>query len=226
MPKAPKPPPRTDDEIRQIILRYLFERNQRATSRKGKNTGAAATISVIRADLKASHGLTVQQIHSNLTYLLSHGWVEDQPVAKSFTTNRGGVVPSTTNYFVITAAGIDWMSGPSKFTRDRFEGIRIEATGQNVITLGDGNQVNVTFRELSEALSSLREQIKAVDTIDESKKMELVVDVDTLQAQLARPSPNPVVVRSLWENIHRAASLAGLGSALAAVARLIGHILS
>jgi hypothetical protein len=224
-PKKPKAIPLSDDQVRQVILKYLYDRNRRSTSRRGKSTGAAATISVIRADLKATHGLSAQQIHSNLTYLLSQGWVEDQPVAKSFTTSRGGVVPSTTSYFIITAAGIDKISGPSEFTRNRFEGIRIEATGQNVITLGDGNQVNATFRELGEALSSLRREIKASHAIEDARKMELVVDVDTLQDQLARPTPNQVVVRSLWENINRAAAIAGLGTAVAQVAGLIAHLL-
>lgn len=68
-PKQTAQPPRAADEIRDIILRYLYDRNQNATSRRGKSTGAAVTISKMRADLKASHGLTVQEIHSNLTYL-------------------------------------------------------------------------------------------------------------------------------------------------------------
>lgn len=224
--KKPKPPPFTDDQVRQIILRYLYDRNQKATSRRGRSTGAAATISVIRADLKGSHGLSAQQVHSNLTYLLSQGWVEDQPVAKSFATGKGGVVPSTTSYFIITAAGIDRISGPSEFTRDRFQGIRIEATGQNVITLGDGNQVNATFQELGESLSHLRQSIKESDVLDDSQKMALVVDVDTLQAQLASSAPNRVVVRSLWESIHRVASVAGLVEALAKVAGLIAGLLN
>ncbi|MGA9305357.1 MAG: hypothetical protein WBW31_08140 [Candidatus Sulfotelmatobacter sp.] len=72
-PKSPRPPLRSNDEVRDIILRYLHARNQNATSRRGKSTGAAVTISVMRAELKAGHGLTAQQIHSNLTYLESQG---------------------------------------------------------------------------------------------------------------------------------------------------------
>lgn len=195
--KKAGPPTRTDDEIRDIILRYLYDRNRNATSRRGKTTGAAVTISVLRADLKASHDLTAPQIHSNLTYLESQGWVEDRPVTKSFTTGTGAVIPSATSYFIITAAGIDRIGGPSVFTRDRFEGIRIEATGQNIITLGDGNQVNARFQALGESLSELRAAIKRSDKMDEAQKMDLVVDVDTLQTQLARPSPNREIISRL-----------------------------
>jgi len=217
---------RTDDEIRETILRYLFERNQNATSRLGKSTGAAVTISVLRASLKASHDLTGQQVHSNLTYLESMGWVEDKPVTKSFNTKTGGTIPSTTSYYIITAAGIDRIGGLSVFTRDRFEGIKIDATGQNIITLGDGNQVNVRFQALGEALSDLRKAIKESDNISETQKLELVVDVDTLQTQLARPTPNRDLVSRVWEGINRAASFAGLADAAAKVAGFLAPLLS
>jgi len=226
IPKKQKQHLQTDDEVREIILRYLYERNRSATSRRGKTTGAAVTIGVMRADLKASHGLTAQQVHSNLTYLESQGWVEDRPLAKSFTTRTGGVVPAATSYYIITAAGIDRIGGPSVFTRDRFEGIRIEATGQNIITLGDGNQVNARFQALGESLSELRQAIKASARLDETQKMELVVDVDTLQTQLARPTPDRELVSRLWRGINRAASVAGLGETAAKVGGLIAGLVS
>jgi len=216
----------TDDQIREIILGYLYSRNQNATSRRGKSTGAAVTISVMRADLKASHGLTVQQIHSNLTYLESQGWVKDQPVTKSFTTGTGAVIPSETNYFVITAAGIDRIGGPSVFTRDRFEGIKIEATGQNIITLGDGNQVNAQFQALGESLADLRKAIKESNKLSEPEKVDLVVDVDTLQTQLGRKTPNRELISRLWEGINRAASLAGLADVATKVGGFVNGLLS
>ncbi len=222
-----KPSPiRTDDEIREIILRYLYDRNRNATSRRGKSSGSAVTISVMRADLKSAHGLSVQQIHSNLTYLESQGWVKDEPVTKSVMTRAGGLIPSTTSYFIITAAGIDRIGGPSVFTRDRFEGIKIEAAGQNIITLGDGNQVNARFQALGESLSELRQAIKESRRIDDTQKMELVVDVDTLQTQLARPTPNRELVSKLWEGINRAASVAGLVEVAAKVGGLLAALLS
>ena len=225
-PKSPRPPLRSNDEVRDIILRYLYARNQNATSRRGKSTGAAVTISVTRAELKAGHGLTAQQIHSNLTYLESQGWAEDRPVTKSVPTKAGVSIPSTTSYYIITAAGIDKIGGPSAFTRDRFEGIRIEATGQNIITLGDGNQVNARFEALGQSLSEMRQAIKESGKIPDAQKMELVVDVDTLQMQLARPAPNRDLVSKLWEGVNRAASIAGLVDAAAKVSALITAMFS
>jgi len=215
---------RTDDQIREIILRYLYDRNRNATSRRGKSSGAAVTISIMRAELKAGHGLTAQQIHSNLTYLESQGWVEDKPVTKNVPTRAGVSIPSTTSYYIITAAGIDKINGPSAFTRDRFEGIRIEATGQNIITLGDGNQVNAKFETLGRSLAEFRDAIKHSDRINETEKIDLVVDVDTIQTQLARPTPNRELVSRLWEGINRAASLAGLAELAAKVGLLLSAL--
>jgi hypothetical protein len=141
-------------------------------------------------------------------------------------TNKGGVIPSTTDYYIITAAGIDKIGGPSMFTRDRFEGIKIEATGQNVITLGDGNQVNAQFKALGESLSEFRKAIKESEKIDDTRKMELVVDVDTLQAQLARPTPNKELISRLWQGINNAAAVAGLADAAAKVGGFLSGLLS
>lgn len=153
-------------------------------------------------------------------------WVEDQPLAKSFTTKRGGVVPAATSYYIITAAGIDYIGGKSVFSRDRFEGIRIEATGQNIITLGDGNQVDARFQKLGDSLSELRQALKHSDELDDKQKVEVIVDVDTLQAQLARTTPDRTIVERLWENINRAASIAGLAQAAAQVAPWITRLLT
>lgn len=215
----------TDDQVREIMLQYFYDRNKNATSRRGRKTGAAATITSIRGDVKQSHGITVHQVHGNLTYLLSQGWVEEATITKNWTTPTGGTVPSSTPYYIITAAGIDRIAGPSAFTRDRFEGIKIEATGQNIITLGDGNQVDARFQNVGEALSELREAIKASDTIEDAKKLDLTADIDSLHAQLAKATPNATVIGDLWDGIQKTASIAGLGSAVAQVAQYIAPLL-
>src|SRR3989344_2569355 len=96
----------TNNEIRTIILNYFYERNKNATSNRGKK-GSAVKISDVKKELKASHQLTQQQVQSNLTYLLSQGWGGEDIIQKSFATNRGTLIPSTTSFYKVTAAGID-----------------------------------------------------------------------------------------------------------------------
>lgn len=155
--KAVRVPP-SNNEIRRIMLQYFYDRNKNATSARGKK-GSAVKISDIKKELKETHGLTQQEVQSNLTYLISQGWVEEDTVEKSFTAPGGTVIPSSTSFYRITAAGIDKIEGPGEFTIPKFHGIKIEATGQNIITLGDGNQINAKYGDLGQSLAELREAI-------------------------------------------------------------------
>jgi hypothetical protein len=79
----------------------------------------------------------------------------------------------------------------------KFHGIKVEATGQNIITLGDGNQVDAKFGDLGQSLAELRSAITA-SQVPESTKLEFVADIDTIQSQLAKPAPNPTIIKSAW----------------------------
>src|SRR5689334_7009233 len=86
--------PLSNTELRRIMLQYFYERNRTATSSRGKK-GAAVKISDVKKELKAANGLSQQEIQSNLTYLISQGWVEEDIVEKSFTAPGGTVIPSS-----------------------------------------------------------------------------------------------------------------------------------
>lgn len=223
MAKA-KSPPRSNDEIRHIMLRYFYDRNRKATSLRGKR-GSAATISTIRGELKAQHNLSAQEVVSNLRYLISQGWVEETKVEKQVPLRTGTVIPQTTPYYAITAAGIDYIEGPSKFTRDPFRGINIQATGQNIITVGDGNQVNAVFKDVGQALSELAEQVRQSTDLTEERKLEYVADIQSLQAQLAKPQPNRSVLRSIWQGLKVLATVEGVAGAFQRVATLLQPLL-
>jgi hypothetical protein len=224
MAKAKQPQVRlTNNEIRNIMLRYFYDRNKNATSGRGKR-GSAVKISDVKKELKAAHGLAQQEVQSNLTYLISQGWVEEESVEKSFTAPGGTVIPSSTSFFKITAAGIDKIEGPGEFTMPKFHGIKIEATGQNIITLGDGNQINAKFGNLGEALAKLRDAITQ-SNVSETRKMELVADIDTIQSQLAKPEPNRGIVKTAWEAIKAAAAINGCETLVHNVAGLITNLL-
>jgi hypothetical protein len=108
--------------------------------------------------------------------------------------------------------------------RNRFEGIKIEATGQNIITIGDGNQIEARYRDAGEALSQLADEIKQSPNIEEPKKLDLVADINSMQDQLAKSQPNKTVLRTLWGGIEAAAKVAGLVTAADKVVALIHHL--
>lgn len=224
MAKPKQAAPRlTNTEIRRSVLQYFYDRNKNATSARGKK-GSAVKISDVKKELKASHGLTQQEVQSNLTYLISQGWVDEDRVEKSFTAPGGTVIPSATSYYKITAAGIDKIEGPGEFTMPKFHGIKIEATGHNIITLGDGNQINAKFADLGTAIAELREAITHSEA-SEDVKLQLVADVETIQSQLAKPEPNRSIVKSAWESVKGAAALNGCGMLVQKVAALVSGLL-
>lgn len=167
--KKPEVPPRTNDAVRGIMLQYFYYRNKSATSARGKK-GFAIKISDIRKDLKATHGLTQQEVVGNLNYLMSQGWIEEEQVQKSVPLPSGTIIPQATSYYKITAAGIDKIEGPGEFTMDKFRGIKIEATGRNIITVGDGNQVNAQYEDAAGALVELKQALLEADSLSEVQK--------------------------------------------------------
>lgn len=217
-------PGRTNEEIRRILLQYFYDRNTNATSARGKK-GSAVKISDVKKELKASHDLTQQEVQCNLTYLISQGWVEEEVVEKSFTAPGGTVIPSSTSFYKITAPGIDKIEGPGEFTMSKFHGIKIEATGQNIITLGDGNQVNAKFSDLGSALAELRDAITKSDA-PEPDKLSYVADIETVQTQLAKPTPNKGIISAAWGTIKGASAINGCTTLVQKVAGLIGDLVA
>ena len=220
--KSGRVPP-ANNEIRRLMLQYFYERNKNATSARGKK-GSAVKISDVKSELKAAHDLTQQEVQSNLTYLISQEWVEEDKIEKSFPAPGGTLIPSTTSFYKITAAGIDKIEGPGEFTPTKFHGINIEATGQNVITVGDGNQVNSKFADLGQALSDLRNAVTFSD-VPAVDKMKVVADIETIQLQLAKPEPTRGIVKAAWDAVRASAAVGGCVALVAKVSALIGGFL-
>ncbi|MBN8550381.1 MAG: hypothetical protein J0M12_13795 [Deltaproteobacteria bacterium] len=227
MPKARKSaaPARTVTEIRAIVLRYFYDRNMSATSARGKK-GFAVRMKDIRAELKASHGLSQQEVVGNINYLMSQGWIEEEQISKSVPLRSGTVIPQITSYYKITAAGIDKIDGPGEFTMEKFKGIKIEATGQNIITVGDGNQINAKFEEAAGALIDLKQALLKSENLTEVQKLDAVADIDSVESQLAKSSPNSAIVKGAWEGIKKLDTVAGLTEKIFKLGALLGPFLS
>lgn len=217
-------PVRSNTEIRTIVLRYFYDRNSAATSARGKK-GYAVRISDIRKELKARHCLSQQEVMSNLNYLLSQGWVEEDKVEKSVPLPSGTVIPNTTSYYKITAAGIDKIEGPGEFTMEKFKGIKIEATGQNIITVGDGNQVDAKYQDVAGALVELKQALLQSASISETEKLDAVADIDSIQSQLAKSVPNRGVIQGAWEAVKKLDTVMGLAEKVGKVAGMLAQFL-
>ncbi|HEX6986117.1 MAG TPA: hypothetical protein VF170_12120, partial [Planctomycetaceae bacterium] len=88
-------------------------------------------------------------------------------------------------------------------------GIKIEATGQNIITVGDGNQVNARYSDVANRLAELKGEFLR-STISEAQKLDVIADIETVQTQLAKAQPDKTIIARAWEGIRNTAALAGL----------------
>ncbi len=194
-------PANPNDKIREQILKYFYDRNTSATSRFGKK-GSAAKISDVKRQLKSKIGLTQSQVISNLNYLIDRKWINTIDVEKTVTV-KGGTIPSKVTWYKISALGIEKIEGGSVFEpKDKYPGINITATGSNIITLGDGNVVNAKFSDLHSHLAHLQSLVAASNALNESQKLDVSADIESMKDQLAKDHPNGNVVKQLWSGVE------------------------
>ena len=95
---------------------------------------------------------------------------------------------------------------------------------ENIITLGDGNQINAEFGELGKSLVELRDTIVKSEA-QESEKMVLIADIDTIQSQLAKPKPSQSIIKTAWGAVKATASLGGCAELVQKITESIAGLL-
>jgi len=214
-----------NDKIRQQILHYFYDRNDKAKSHYGKK-GSAVKISDAKRELKEEYGLKQQEVMSNLTYLIDKGWINRTNIEKTVQT-RAGSVPSTATWYEISAEGIDKIEGQSEFqSNPRYAGININATGENIITLGDGNVVNAEYADLHTELENLKTAIAESSRIPEGQKLDIAVDIESIRDQLAKAQPNRIIIKHLWSGLEKVVTAAGLVDVVQRIWPLIAGLIA
>lgn len=215
----PKPPRPSDEQVREAILGHLHEEHRRS---RAANPGRRK-ISEIKQTMR-SQGFTPQEIVRNLDYLVQTGWVireeERYPV-------MGGKrrVMATQLYFKISAKGIDYKAGPSRFQEiERYEGINVSAVG-GVVVVGGNNVVNASFTELYGSLSILGEAIKANDRLTDEQKLNAQAEIETIKNQLVKSSPDRTTIQRAWDALKTVATLEGVAAAAMRVYAFLGPLL-
>ncbi len=106
---------------------------------------------------------------------------------------------------------------------NKFQGVKIEATGQNIITVGDGNQVNARFEKIGNTLADLRKALTEAN-ISESEKLGHIADIDTIQNQLAKPEPNKSILKEAIEGIKTLSVVSSLSELVEEATSLVSAI--
>ncbi|MCY4475760.1 MAG: hypothetical protein OXC83_10060 [Chloroflexi bacterium] len=194
-----------NDIIREQILQYFYDRNANATSQKGKK-GSEVKISDIKRELKNRHGLTQQQVISNLNYLIDSGWVAKKVDNRSFRTRAGTEIPSQREWYSITSVGIDRIEEQSsEFVKPSpYANINISASN-SVVQLGDGNVVNKSYVGLFDDLNALSDEITSSD-LDDEDKVSSIADIETIKNQLAKPEPDKSIIGMALDSLKNGAT--------------------
>ena len=183
------------DKIRDAILRLLYGRYKSASTPKK----IRLKISEIKRILK-SVNFNSKEIVSNLEYLVQTGWVVTEEEIYEVKTERG-IIPTKTIYYKISDKGINHFEGTSKFQRmHMLAGINITNI-QGVITIGDGNIVNVKYGELYQDLNLLRDEVSKTERLTDEEKLNIVSDIETIKTQLQKPNPDKTIIQKAWKSI-------------------------
>ena len=219
-----KASPRPDSDIRRLVHHWFFDRYKNGRGERGKN-GVSAKISVVRKELKSLHGLSQAEVARALTYLIDQGWLKKDEVHRSFASPTGANYSSDVTYYRITAPGVDKIEGESEYTMPKFHGVNINATGQNIITVGDNNQVDARFESIANRLIAFKDAVRQARDVSDSDKVSIIADVDTMESQLAKPEPNRMVLRAVWAGVEKVTTATSLAANVAALAPVLTPLL-
>ena len=214
--------PNPNDTTREQILLYFYERNQNATSERGTR-GSHVKISDVKRELKAAHGLRQEQVMAQLNYLVSSGWVARTTEERSFRTPRGTHQPSTGIWYSITAEGIDKVEGQSSdFMRcSPYSNVNITSIN-SAVQLGSGNVVRESFSHLARELEELSQAISEAP-LTEDEKLSYIAEVETINSQLAKPTPDKSILRTAWNTLADS-KLASVVQSIVKIGKLIEGI--
>lgn len=208
------------DRARDAILRHLYQVHKRARSPKS----AAIGIRDLAQALKLQ-GFKLQEVASNLDYLMQKGWVREVVDNRTFTTRAGTTQQAEKRCYKNSDAGIDLLESASTYQRSP-TGQHLNIMNiQGVTVVGDGNVVNTTFADFFRMLHDIRAAASVSPMMDDRQKLDIVADIDGLQSQLQKPSPSGSVVRILWAGIEKAVTAAGFAELVAKAAGVIAPLL-
>jgi len=219
--KATEVREQTPDEIRELLLDFLYDHHRNARGVQAQEMG----IRKLQQATKARYGFSQQEVASNLDYLVQRGWVREIRRDRTFTTPMGTVRPREQVTYKISDAGIDRVEGESRFKRlSPYGGVNI-ANVKGVVVVGDQNVVHNEFVPLSNELDALRKAI-AASRLSETHKVTAIADIQTIQSQLAKQTPNRSIIRQAWTAVERIVTASEFASLMAKVGQLIVPFLS
>lgn len=205
-----------NDEIRDKILRHLYEVHRRARGPKGVASGIRDLHSVLK-----NEGIKQADLIANLDYLVQKGWAREIVEQRTFRTKGGTTQVSERRAYKISDIGIDKLEGASVYRREESFS-RINVTNvRGVTVIGTGNIVNTQLTDLSTAVTALEREVAESPNLSNEQKLDALADLATIQSQLSKPKPNGNLIRTVWGGTEKIVTVAGLIEAAVKVSELI-----
>jgi hypothetical protein len=214
---------RSNDEIREIILKFFYDAHKNASTAKKMRL----KISEVKSELRKS-GLDSKEIIRNLDYLMQTGFIVKEEETIQIRTNKG-IFPSKKIYYKASDKTINYFEGVSKFQKldKSLSGINVNnVQGVTTIVVGDSNMVvNSQYIELYKSLDLLAASIQKSDSLSDEEKLNYIGEIETIKSQLIKPTPNKDIIKQAWEKLKTLATVSGVVTFFKQVAKLLGWLL-
>lgn len=211
-----------NDDRRDKILRFLYDRHQTATG----ITAIPIGIQDLRREMKKRYGMKQSELASNLDYLIQVGWVRPEVKSRSFVTPGGMVLPREQTKYKISEVGINHLEDASMFKKPQAASHVNITNVQGVTVVGDGNVVNAKFTEVSAALDELDQAIADSRQLTDEQKLDAAGDLSTIRAQVAKKNPDSSLIRGAWNGLKALPVLGNAADAIQKVGKLLSSLLS
>ena len=210
-----------EDEKRDNILRFLYERHKKARGIQKIPIG----IRDLQSEMKKRHKMSQPDVASNLDYLIQVGWVREVIKDRTFKTQGGMELSREQTKYKISDVGINHLEAGTTFKKPQASS-QVNITNiKGVTILGDGNIVNAEFTDLSRALAELDQKVAETNELTDEQKLDVAGDVATIRGQIAKKQPDRSVIRAAWESLKFLADVATIADAAGKVGSLIGSLL-
>ncbi len=215
---------RSNDEIREIIVRFFYDIYKKASSPKKLKL----KISEVKQKLK-EYGLESKEIIGNLEYLVQTGFIVKEEETYQVTKGQN-IFPSKKIYYKASDKAINYVEGTSKFQKldKSISGINVNnVQGMTTIVMGNSNMViiNSQYIDLYKNLDLLSASIQKIDSLSDKDKLNYIGEIETIKSQITKPNPDKNIVQKAWEKLKPLATISGIASFFEKVSKLISALI-
>lgn len=214
-----------DKQIRQAVLEAMNVQRKKSRHEHEIRMHISQIESGIR---KVGYKISDKQVMQAVDYLKETGLLkrtQETKTVKMPAPRYGGRTSSFkhTNYwYTLSAKAIDKLDGETEFSSKPFVPLQsIHITTSNAPVIVGSNNVVSNNVVLFSQLDELAQIISESSDISVEERQDTVSDIESLKQQLAKPNPNRTIVDLLWQNIGRAADIAGATALTVEIAKAI-----